>query len=65
MFIGGCAFSTAGGIKIARLIFIFQRLFHRGTPPAREKNKSFRDNDHPTKKNYRYPLNNISKYANL
>jgi len=29
MLIGGCAFSTAGGIKIARLIFIFQKLFHR------------------------------------
>jgi trk system potassium uptake protein TrkH len=26
MLIGGCAFSTAGGIKIARLIFIFQKL---------------------------------------
>jgi trk system potassium uptake protein len=30
MFIRGCAFSTAGGIKVARLIFIFQKLFHRG-----------------------------------
>ena len=29
MFIGGSAFSTAGGIKVARLIFIFQKLFHR------------------------------------
>jgi trk system potassium uptake protein TrkH len=50
MFIGGCAFSTAGGIKIARLIFIFQKLFHRGKPPTKEKNKSFMDNDHITKK---------------
>ena len=29
MFIGGSAFSTAGGIKVARLIFIFQKLFYR------------------------------------
>jgi trk system potassium uptake protein TrkH len=29
MFIGGSAFSTAGGIKVARLIFVFQKLFHR------------------------------------
>ena len=29
MLVGGCAFSTAGGIKIARLIFIFQKLLHR------------------------------------
>jgi trk system potassium uptake protein TrkH len=35
MLIGGCAFSTAGGIKVARLIFIFQKLFHRGKPPTK------------------------------
>jgi trk system potassium uptake protein len=29
MFIGGSAFSTAGGIKVARLIFIFQKVLHR------------------------------------
>src|SRR5215204_355450 len=55
MFIGGCAFSTAGGIKIARLIFIFQKLFHRGKPPTKEKNKSFMDNDHTTKKTTAIP----------
>jgi trk system potassium uptake protein len=48
MLIGGCAFSTAGGIKIARLIFIFQKLFHRGKPPTK-------DNDHITKKTTAIP----------
>ena len=46
MFVGGCAFSTAGGIKIARLIFIFQRLFHGGKTPAKENNISSMSHDH-------------------
>lgn len=29
MFIGGTAFSTAGGIKVARILILFQRLFKR------------------------------------
>ena len=33
MLVGGCAFSTAGGIKVARLIFIFQKLLHRRKLP--------------------------------
>jgi trk system potassium uptake protein TrkH len=37
MLIGGCAFSTAGGIKIARLIFIFQKVFYRGKPTINKK----------------------------
>lgn len=31
MIIGGTAFSTAGGIKVARMLVLFQRLFKRGT----------------------------------
>ncbi|HEX7032986.1 MAG TPA: potassium transporter TrkG [Nitrososphaera sp.] len=30
MFIGGTAFSTAGGIKVARVLILFQRLFKKG-----------------------------------
>jgi len=55
MFIGGCAFSTAGGIKIARLIFIFQKFIHKGKPPTKERNKSFMDNDRITEKTTAIP----------
>jgi trk system potassium uptake protein TrkH len=32
MLIGGTAFSTAGGIKIGRLLFVFQRMTKRSVP---------------------------------
>src|SRR5919112_2276405 len=52
MLIGGCAFSTAGGIKIARLIFIFQKLFHREKPV---KNTSPVGNNHIIEKTTTIP----------
>jgi trk system potassium uptake protein len=55
MFIGGCAFSTAGGIKIARLIFIFQKLFHRERPLPKNRNTNSMTNDHITKKTTTIP----------
>src|SRR5215213_6371291 len=55
MLIGGCAFSTAGGIKIARLIFIFQKLFHREEPPPKEKYMASMINDHTSRKTIALP----------
>lgn len=55
MLIGGCAFSTAGGIKIARLIFIFQRLFHREKPSPKDKNTASMINDHIPRKSIAIP----------
>jgi trk system potassium uptake protein TrkH len=54
MLIGGCAFSTAGGIKIARLIFIFQKLFHREKPTTKE-NISSMANEHISRKTITIP----------
>ena len=55
MLIGGCAFSTAGGIKIARVIFIFQKLFHREEPLPKEKNTASMINDHISRKSIAIP----------
>jgi trk system potassium uptake protein TrkH len=55
MLIGGCAFSTASGIKIARLIFIFQKVFHRGSPPTIKKNTSSMGNDQVSRKTTTIP----------
>ena len=55
MLLGGCAFSTAGGIKIARLIFIFQKLIHRGEPTMKEKAVSSVSNDHISKRTTTIP----------
>jgi trk system potassium uptake protein TrkH len=55
MLIGGCAFSTAGGIKIARLIFIFQTLFHREKPSTKDKNMVSVTNDHIARKTMAIP----------
>jgi trk system potassium uptake protein len=55
MLIGGCAFSTAGGIKIARLIFIFQKLFHRENPSPKDKNTASMINDHISRKSIAIP----------
>jgi trk system potassium uptake protein len=68
MLIGGCAFSTAGGIKIARLIFIFQKVFHRGRPPTKEEKKdaSSMGNDRISKKTTTIPSitsSNIQIYS--
>jgi trk system potassium uptake protein len=55
MLIGGCAFSTAGGIKIARLIFIFQKLFHRERPLPKNRNTNSMTNDHTARKTIAIP----------
>ncbi len=55
MLIGGCAFSTASGIKIARLIFIFQKVVHRGSPPTIKKNTSSMGNDQISRKTTTIP----------
>jgi trk system potassium uptake protein TrkH len=55
MLIGGCAFSTASGIKIARLIFIFQKVFQRGSPPTIKKNTSSMGNDQVSRKTTTIP----------
>jgi trk system potassium uptake protein TrkH len=55
MLIGGCAFSTAGGIKIARLIFIFQKLFHREKLSTKDKNMVSVTNDHIARKTMAIP----------
>jgi trk system potassium uptake protein len=54
MLIGGCAFSTASGIKIARLVFIFQKIFHRGKSPTKE-NISYISNDQISRKTTTIP----------
>jgi trk system potassium uptake protein len=54
MLIGGCAFSTASGIKIARLIFIFQKVFNRGKSPTKE-NISYISNDQISRKTTTIP----------
>src|SRR5215212_3418671 len=52
MLIGGTAFSTAGGIKIARLILIFQKLINykenATTPNDKNHNYKNRSNNQPT-----------------
>jgi trk system potassium uptake protein TrkH len=55
MLIGGCAFSIAGGIKIARLIFIFQKLLHREKPLPKDKNMTSMINDHVARKTMAIP----------
>jgi trk system potassium uptake protein len=55
MLIGGCAFSTASGIKIARLIFIFQKLFHREKRSPKDKNVTSMINDHISRKTIAIP----------
>jgi len=69
MLIGGCAFSTAGGIKIARLIFIFQKVFHRGKPTIKKKKDiSSTVNNHIARKTTTIPSitsSNIQIYGQL
>jgi trk system potassium uptake protein len=51
MLIGGTAFSTAGGIKIARLILIFQKLINykeNATTFNEDKNHNHKNNNQPT-----------------
>lgn len=49
MMVGGTAFSTAGGIKIGRLLFVFRRLFNKdssdiaGSVTSRAGEKVFRE----------------------
>ncbi|MGZ5486288.1 MAG: potassium transporter TrkG, partial [Nitrososphaeraceae archaeon] len=50
MLIGGTAFSTAGGIKIARLILIFQKLIN-----YKENATTFNDKNHHNNKNNHQP----------
>ena len=48
MLIGGTAFSTAGGIKIARIILIFHKLinYKKNTTTFYDKNQNHKDNNH-------------------
>jgi trk system potassium uptake protein len=46
MLIGGTLFSTAGGIKIARLLLIFQKLNNHNKYKSRLSDKNFSNNQH-------------------
>ncbi|HXG06561.1 MAG TPA: potassium transporter TrkG [Nitrososphaera sp.] len=46
MFIGGTAFSTAGGIKVARVLILFQRLLKKGATTDTPSSISILSNPH-------------------
>jgi trk system potassium uptake protein len=49
MLLGGTAFSTAGGIKIARLMLIFEKIINNKKHPSNKKHTStFMDKNHVT-----------------